>query len=140
MPEVKIQQVRGGTFAARAPSNHWTIMDVSKDKGGEAAASSPMEMVLFGLGGCTGVDVDKILKKMKLAVENFEIDIFAERADNHPKVFTSIEMIYHFYGKNLPLAKLERAVKLSKDTYCSVSAMLAATVKITAKVENHNTA
>jgi putative redox protein len=140
MPEVKIRQVKGGTFAARGTSNHWTMMDVSKAVGGQEAASGPMEMVLFGLGGCTGVDVETILKKMKVPVENFEIDIYAERADTHPKVYTRIDMTYHFYGKDLPQEKLERAVKLSKDTYCSVSAMLAATVKITAKVENHNTA
>ena len=81
-----------------------------------------------------------MLKKMKVPLENFEIDIHAERAETHPKVYTRIDMTYHFYGKDLPLKKLERAVKLSKDTYCSVSAMLAATVEITAKVENHNTA
>ncbi len=114
-------------------------MDVKKEAGGQAAASGPMEMVLFGLGGCTGVDVETILKKMKVPVENFEIDIYAERAEEHPKVYTRIDMTYHFRGKNLPLNKLERAVKLSKDTYCSVSAMLAATVKITTKVEIHNT-
>lgn len=140
MPEVKIQQVKGGTFAARGSSNHWTMMDTPKKVGGHEAASGPMELVLFGLGGCTGVDVETILKKMKVHVENFEIDILAERAETHPKVYTKIEMIYHFYGKDLPQKKLERAVKLSKDTYCSVSAMLAATVEITARVENHNTA
>lgn len=140
MVEVKIQQVSGGTFAARGTSNHWTMIDVMKSAGGQEAASGPMELVLFGLGGCTGVDVESILRKMKVPVEKFEIDIQAERAEEHPKVYTSIDMTYHFYGKDLPLGKLERAVKLSKDTYCSVSAMLSATVKITAKVENHNTA
>lgn len=140
MSEVKIQQVKGGTFAARGSSNHWTMMDTPKKVGGHEAASGPMELILFGLGGCTGVDVETILKKMKVPFDNFEIDIVAERSESHPKVYTKIDMTYHFYGKDLPLEKLERAVKLSKDTYCSVSAMLAATVEITAKVENHNTA
>jgi len=72
-------------------------------------------------------------------VENIEIDIDSERADNHPKVYTKINMVYHFYGKNLPLKKLEKAVKLSKDSYCSVSAMLASTAEITASIEIHNT-
>ena len=139
MSEVKLQQVKGGTFAARGTSNHWTMIDVKKEAGGQGAASGPMELILFGLGGCTGTDVDTILKKMKLSIENIEIDIQAERAEEHPKVYTKIDMTYHFYGKDLPQKKLERAVKLSKDTYCSVSAMLAATVEITATVENHNT-
>jgi len=98
-----------------------------------------MEMVLFGLGGCTAVDVEIILKKMKVPVEKIEIDISSERAENHPKVYTKINMTYHFYGKDLPLKKLEKAVQLSKETYCSVSAMLASTTKITAIIENHNT-
>jgi len=140
MAEVKIHQVKGGTFAARGSSNHWTMMDSPKQVGGQEAASRPMELVLFGLGGCTAVDVESILKKMKVPIENIEIDILAERAETHPKVYTRIEMIYHFYGKDLPLKKLERAVQLSKDTYCSVSAMLKATVEITARIENHNTA
>jgi putative redox protein len=140
MSEVKIQQVKGSTFAARGWSNHWLIMDAPEKGGGSGAANSPMEVILLGLGGCTAVDVETILKKMKLVVENIEIDIIAERAEVHPKVYTKIDMTYHIYGRNLPLAKLERAVKLSKDTYCSVSAMLKNTVEINATIENHNTA
>lgn len=139
MSEVKIQQLKGGTFAARGSSNHWVMMDAPEKAGGVEAASRPMEMVLFGLGGCTGVDVEMILKKMKVPVENIEIDIHADRAETHPKVYTKIDMVYHFYGEDLPIKKLEKAVKLSKDSYCSVSAMLGSTVEITASIENHNT-
>ena len=140
MSEVKIQQVSGSTFAARGSSNHWLVMDIPVQRGRSGAASSPMELILFGLGGCTAVDVESILKKMRVAVENIEIDIVAERADSHPKVYTRIDMTYHFYGKDLSPKRLEKAVKLSKDSYCSVSAMLASTVEINAIIENHNTA
>jgi len=140
MSEVKIQQVKGATFAARGASNHWVMMDGNEKVGGADAASRPMEMVLFALGGCTAVDVEVILKKMKVPVENIEIDIHSQRADEHPKVYTKIDMTYHFYGKNLPQKKLEKAVNLSKNTYCSVSAMLNNTAEITAGIENHNTA
>ncbi len=140
MSEIKIQQLKGASFAARGQSGHWVMMDGNEKVGGVDGASRPMEMVLFGLGGCTAVDVEIILKKMKVPVENIEIDIETERADNHPKVYTKIDMTYHFYGKDLPLKKLEKAVKLSKDTYCSASAMLASTAEITAHIENHNTA
>lgn len=115
MSEVKIQQVSGSTFAARGSSNHWLVMDIPVQRGGSGAASSPMELILFGLGGCTAVDVESILKKMRVAVENIEIDIVAERADSHPKVYTRIDMTYHFYGKDLSPKRLEKAVKLSKE-------------------------
>lgn len=140
MSEVKIQQVKGATFAARGASNHWTIMDAPAKVGGADAASKPMEMILFGLGGCTAVDVVSILEKMRVPVENIEIDIKTERADEHPKVYTKIEMTYHFYGKDLPQKKLDKAVSLSKNTYCSASAMLGKTAEIIAIIENHNTA
>lgn len=140
MSDVKIQQLRGATFAAKGASNHWVVMDAKEAVGGSGAASSPMEMVLFGLGGCTAVDCEVILKKMKVPVERIEIDIDTERSEEHPKVYTQIDMVYHFYGKELALNKLEKAVKLSKDSYCSVSAMLGKTARITSTIENHNTA
>ena len=140
MSEIKIQQVKGATFAARGVSNHWVMMDGNEKVGGVDGASRPMEMLLFGLGGCTAVDVEVILKKMKVPVENIEIDIQTERADQHPKVYTKIDMVYHFYGKDLPLKKLEKAVHLSKNTYCSASAMLGKTAEITASIEVHPTA
>jgi len=140
MSEVKIQQLKGASFAARGASGHYVMMDGTEKVGGVDGASRPMELLLFGLGGCTAVDVEVILKKMKVPVENIEIDISTERADEHPKVYTKIDMVYHFYGKDLNLKKLEKAVKLSKDSYCSASAMLGKTAEITAVIENHNTA
>ncbi len=140
MSEVKIQQLKGASFVARGASNHYVMMDGTEKVGGVDGASRPMEMLLFGLGGCTAVDVEVILKKMKVPVKNIEIDISTERADEHPKVYTKIDMVYHFYGKDLNQKKLEKAVKLSKESYCSASAMLGKTAEITAVIENHNTA
>ncbi|NQV14754.1 OsmC family protein [bacterium] len=139
MSDVKIKQVSGTTFAARGASDNWVVMEPGNKVGGEGKANSPMELVIFGLGGCTALDVESMLRKMRLPVENIEIDIKSERAETHPKVYTKIEMVYHFYGKDLPLKKLEKAVKLSKDSYCSVNAMLAKTVAINTQIENHNT-
>jgi len=139
MAGVKVQQVKGLTFIAKGSSNHWIPIDTKTEVGGTGAASGPMELVLFGLGGCTAIDCEMILKKMQVPVESMEIEIDAERSEEHPKVFTKINMVYHFWGKDLPLKKLEKAVKLSKDTYCSVSAMLAKTAEISAIVNNHDT-
>lgn len=140
MSDVKIQQVKGATFAAKGTSGHWVMMDASPEVGGSNGASRPMEMVLFGLGGCTAVDCEMILKKMKVPVEQIEIDIDSKRSEDHPKVYTEIDMVYHFWGKDLNQKKLEKAVTLSKESYCSASAMLGKTAKITARIENHNTA
>jgi len=140
MSEVKIQQLKGASFTAIGASGHYVMMDGPEKVGGVDGASRPMELLLFGLGGCTAVDVEVILKKMKVPVENIEVDISTERADEHPKVYTKINMVYHFYGKDLNQKKLEKAVKLSKDSYCSASAMLGKTAEITAVIENHNTA
>lgn len=140
MSQVKIQQVKGATFAARGATNHWTVMDAPAEAGGADAASRPMEMILYGLGGCTAVDVVSILEKMRVPVENIEIDIDSERAEGHPKVYTKIHLTYHFFGKDLAQKKLEKAVSLSQKTYCSASAMLGKTADITVTVENHNTA
>jgi len=140
MSDVKIVQVKGATFAAKGKSNHWVMMDGAEDVGGANAGSRPMEMLLFGLGGCTAIDCEIILKKMKVPLERIEMDIDSQRSEEHPKVYTKIDMVYHFYGPDLPLKKLEKAVKLSKDSYCSASAMLGKTAEITVRIENHNTA
>ncbi|MCF7807958.1 MAG: OsmC family protein [Candidatus Marinimicrobia bacterium] len=137
MADIKIKQVQGATFAARGKTNHWTMMDGEEQFGGAGAASKPTELVLFGLGGCTAMDVVSILKKMRVAVDDFQIGIDFERAEDHPKVFTKIDMTYHFYGTDLPMAKLEKAVSLSKDRYCTVSAMLSKAVDISVNIEVH---
>lgn len=139
MADIKIKQLQGATFAARGNTNHWTMMDGEEQFGGSNAASKPTEMVLYGLGGCTGIDVVSMLKKMRVEYDDFEIEIDFERSEDHPKVFTKINMMYHFYGKDLPVDKLEKAVSLSKDRYCSVSAMLSKAVDISAKIEVHET-
>ena len=140
MANIQVKQVQGATFAAKGVSKHWTMMDGPEQFGGSDAASKPMELVLFGLGGCTAMDVVSLLKKMRVDYDDFRIDIDYERAEDHPKVYTRIEMTYHFYGKELPESKLEKAVSLSKDRYCSVSAMLSKSAEITAKIEVHETA
>lgn len=85
---------------------------------------SPMELVLVSLAGCTGMDVISILKKMRQNVKFFNLTVSGERADDHPKVYTKINIHYFFDGDNLEKDKIERAIELSFTKYCSVSAML----------------
>ncbi len=84
---------------------------------------SPMEMLLLSLGGCTGMDVISILQKMKEPVEGMEVEVEGERKEEHPRVFTRINLKFIVYGKVNP-EKLKRAIELSQERYCSVSIML----------------
>ena len=90
----------------------------------------PMQMVLVALAGCSGVDVVHILKKMRVDFSDLQIEVSGERADTHPKVYTDIHLKYSVWGKNIKAKDLEKAIKLSEDKYCSVSAMLRSTAKI----------
>lgn len=92
---------------------------------------TPMELVLMALGGCTGMDVISILQKMRQDVRNFEINISAERAQEHPKVFTKINLEYVIYGSNIDENSVKRAIELSQDKYCSVGGMLKKAVELT---------
>jgi putative redox protein len=85
---------------------------------------SPMEMLLLGVAGCTGVDIVSILSKKRLDLQAFQVKVRGKRADEHPKVYTEIEVIYHLWGENLPHKDVEQAIQLSEEKYCSASATL----------------
>ncbi|MEN8173626.1 MAG: OsmC family protein [Chloroflexota bacterium] len=91
---------------------------------------SPMEMLLFGLIGCSGVDVVHILRKKRLTLDDFRLAVRAKRAPNHPKVYTEIEISYMLWGSDLTPKAVEQAIELSEEKYCSASAMLGKTAKI----------
>jgi len=126
-----IKQVKGCAFVGKSDSNHWTAFDVPKETCGSDAATHPMEMVLLALGSCSGADVVSILEKKKIVLDGFEINIDAERADTYPMVFKKIHLEYVFYGKDVNPVHVERAIELSMEKYCSVSAMLKKSVEIT---------
>ncbi len=101
------------------------IMDASQKHGGMGTGAAPMDHILMGLVGCTGMDVVAILNKMKQNFTALEIEITnIERADEHPKVYTRIDMVFRIKGKDLEEDKVKKAVDLSQNKYCSVSAML----------------
>ncbi len=112
---------------------HRVSMDVP-GADGSAAGARPKALVLAGLGGCTGVDVVSILDKMRVPFEGLSVEVQAEESSDHPKVFTRIHLRYRFKGRDLPLDKLQRAVQLSQEKYCGVSAMLGKTAVITSEI------
>ena len=124
--KAEIKQVDGLSLMGRASSNHSLVMDAFEDVGGNGAATKPMELILLGLGGCTGMDVISILKKKRVPFKNINIKIEAERAETHPQVFTKIYIKFLIFGhkEKINTRDVERAIELSKTKYCSASAML----------------
>lgn len=110
------------SFSSTAKSGHKIEMDALPAVGGEDKAIRPKELLLSGLAGCTGMDVISILKKMKIEPQQFKVDVTATVSDEHPKVFTTIHVHYYLKG-DIPVDKLERAIDLSQNKYCGVSAM-----------------
>jgi putative redox protein len=112
-------------------------MDGTKEFGGNDAASSPKELLLLSLAGCTASDVVSILNKKRVNMDDFEINISAELTEEHPKVFTKIDLEYVFYGDNIAEKDVERAIELSQTKYCGVTAMLKNAIEInhTYKIE-----
>lgn len=115
-------------------SGHHVIMDASTDGGGENKGPRPKELMLTALAGCTGMDVVSILKKMRVELVNFNVNIEANVTEEHPKHYDSMHIIYEFTGKDLPLDKLEKAVKLSQEQYCGVSYMYKKAMAVTFEI------
>ena len=110
------------------------IVDAGAEVGGKGQGPSPKGLLLNALAGCTGMDVVSILNKMKMPFERFEISLEGETGDTHPKVFTSIEVVYHFWGDNLDESKISKACELSQTKYCGVAATLKSVGDVTWRV------
>jgi len=102
---------------------HKVVVDATAESGGSDLGPRPQKLMLTALVGCTGVDVLMILKKMKVEPEAFHVIVEGELTDEHPKYYHKMKVIYQFKGKDLPKDKLEKAVKLSEEKYCGVSAV-----------------
>ncbi|MGO4386130.1 OsmC family protein [Microvirga sp. 2YAF29] len=129
--KARVKLVDGMMFVGESGSGHAVVMDGAPEYGGRNLGIRPMEMLLIGLGGCTAFDVVQILRKGREQVLDCEVEVTAERAEMDPKVFTAIHIDYRVTGHNLTPAKVERAIELSKEKYCSASIMLGAVAKIT---------
>ncbi|MCM3727338.1 OsmC family protein [Neobacillus cucumis] len=116
-------------FAGTTPSGHEIKLDAAPEVGGENTGARPTELLLQAVAGCTGMDIISILHKMRLEPSSFQIDVEGERAEEHPKRFTNINLHYALDG-DLPEDKVIRAIQLSKDKYCSVSHSLSAEITV----------
>ena len=130
----RIKWIEGVSFVAETESGHAIVVDGAPDAGGRNLGPRPMELVLAGTAACTAFDVVWILKKARQAVTDCVVEADAERAPDDPKVFTRIHLKYRVSGTDLNPSQVERAVKLSKEKYCSATLMLAKTAQITFEI------
>jgi len=121
-------------FVAETGSGHAVVIDGAPEYGGRNTGARPMELVLAGAASCTAFDVVLMLKKSRQNFTSLHVEADAERAETDPKVFTAIKLTFKLAGKGLDPAAVERAVKLSKEKYCSATAMLGSTAKITTEI------
>jgi len=123
------------TFVAESGSGHGIVVDASPDIGGRDLGPRPMELVLMGTGACSAVDVVLILRRSRQDVVDCVVELEGDRATEDPKVFTRIRFHYVISGRNLSASHVERAIKLSREKYCSATAMLAHTAEIVTDYE-----
>jgi putative redox protein len=137
--KARIQLVEGMTFVAESGSGHAVVVDAAPDVGGKNLGARPMELVLMGTGACSAIDVVHILRRARQPIAGCVVELDSERAAEDPKVFTKIHMHYIVTGAGLAEAQVERAIKLSKEKYCSATIMLGKMAEITFDYEIRQT-
>ena len=133
--KARIKWIENVSFVAETGSGHAVIVDGAPEAGGRNLGARPMELVLAGAAACTAFDVVWILKKARQPITDCVVEAQADRAPVEPKVFTRIHFKYRVAGNGLDTKQVERAVKLSKEKYCSATIMLAKSAEITFEVE-----
>ncbi|MGE5894349.1 MAG: OsmC family protein [bacterium] len=133
--EARVKYVDGLQFVGETPSGHAIVMDGDPEVGGSNTGVRPTELLLLGLGGCSGMDVISILKKKKQKVAGFEVRIDGKKADDHPKKFTDITIRFIVTGRDISEEAVKKAVDLSMEKYCSVKAALEGGAKISFSYE-----
>jgi len=114
---------------------HKMVLDAGTDNGGEDKGPRPKILMLTALAGCTGMDIVSILKKMRVEVDDLQIFVEGDLTEEHPKYYKKMHVIYQFKGKNLPMDKLEKAVSLSDEKYCGVSALYKLAIPVTNEIK-----
>lgn len=130
MPVAKVKYTDGMQFVGEAGSGHAIVMDGDAEVGGNNTGLRPMELLLIGVGGCSGMDVVSILKKKRENITGLEVLVNGKKADEHPKKYTDVDIEFIVKGKNLSDEAVKKAVQLSMDKYCSVKATIEGTAKV----------
>ncbi len=129
--QARVKWLDNMSFVGESGSGHSVVMDASPEVGGRDLGIRPMEMLLLGLGGCASIDVVMILQRSRQDIKDCTVQISAERAATEPRVFSKIHLHFVVEGNNLSPDRVERAIGLSAEKYCSASLMLGKTAEIT---------
>ncbi len=132
--EVRVSYLENMAFEAEV-NGHKIILDAAEAVGGENRGPRPKPFMLTALAGCTGMDVVSILKKMRVELADFNVIVEGDLTEEHPKQFYKMHVIYEFKGKDLPLDKLKKAVSLSEERYCGVSALYKKVIEVTSEIK-----
>jgi putative redox protein len=131
---VQVNWMSGMAFEAEV-DGYKINMDATEDSGGSGKGPRPKPLMMVALAGCTGMDVISLLQKMRVELTGFSLKTEGELTEEHPKYFTKMHIIYQFKGKDLPIDKLEKAISLSHERYCGVSASYRKAMEITYEIE-----
>jgi putative redox protein len=134
MVEITCQWKSKMSFQANIDGHDMTL-DASPKGGGEDTGPRPKSLLLGGLAGCTGMDVVSLLNKMRVPFSDFKIKVNGDVTDDHPRIFKKIHILYILTGKDIDKEKVEKAVQLSQEKYCGVSAMLRCMTEITFEIQ-----
>jgi putative redox protein len=116
-------------------NGHKIVIDAVEEVGGSNRGARPKPFMLLALAGCTGMDVVSILKKMRVELDDFSVEVEANQTEEHPKHYDEMKIIYKFWGKDLPMEKLEKAISLSEERYCGVSFVYKQYIKMSAEIQ-----
>ena len=125
-------------FESDNPSGHKIMMDVSSENGGNDNGLRPKAMMLSSLAGCSGLDVVSLLKKMRVDIAEFKMEVTGELTEEHPKYYHKVAVDYHFYGTEMDAAKITKAVNLSVERYCGVMEMFRRFAEVKTAIHIHN--
>ncbi|HMG37221.1 MAG TPA: OsmC family protein [Blastocatellia bacterium] len=128
----RLEYAARDSFLAESQSGHAVVTGFAQ---GDSTSPSPMELLLISLGGCTGADVYSILRKKRQKVTGYTIEVRGVRREEHPRIYTAIEVVHQVRGRKVDPAAVAHAIELSETKYCSVSAMLGTAAKITSHFE-----
>ena len=134
--EINLAWKKGMAFETEL-NGHKLTVDVDEANGGQDLGPRPKALMLVALAGCTGMDIVSMLAKMRVELADLNIKVDGEVTEEHPKHFTSMHITYEFWGKDLPMDKLEKAVSLSDERYCGVSATLKKGIPVTHSIVVH---
>ena len=132
--EVKVNWLDNMAFEADV-NGHKMVLDAADGVGGENRGPRPKPLMLTALAGCAGMDIVSILKKMRIELDGFNVTVEGDLTEEHPKQFYKMNVIYEFKGKDLPLEKLKKAVSLSEERYCGVSALYKKAIEVTSEIK-----